>query len=116
MNASDYLELFVGEIGIHRREFLYDITYAEALRIVRGYRRRGRLEQQLLRLTAYMSCFSMHENKMHQTPGQWLPLPWEGDDEDNDEPPISEEERQELVDLMASINAAPPTNSKSDEQ
>ena len=110
----------MGEIGISRREFLYDLHFWEVRRIIWGYRKRGRLEQQLLRLTAYMSCFSMRENKGGKTPDQWLPLPWEQDDEQDDEPPITEEEQQELLDLMTSINAqnaaSAPTDSKSDEQ
>lgn len=52
-----------------------------------------------------MSCFSMRENKGGKTPDQWLPLPWEQDDDYDDEPPISDEDKQELLDLMASINA-----------
>lgn len=97
--------MFVGEIGIPRREFLYDLTFWEARRIARGYQRRNRLEQQLLRLTAYMSCFAMRENKGRKTPGQWLPLPWEKDDDEYEEYVISDEEQQEILELMSNANA-----------
>lgn len=66
-----------------------------------------------------MSCFSMRENRHGKTPEQWLPLPWERDGDYDVEPPISEEDRQELVNLMGSINTqdttTQPANSKSDE-
>lgn len=66
--------MFVGEIGIPRHEFLYDIEFWEARRILRGYERRNMLSNQLLRLTAYFSCFAFRENKSAKTPQQWLPL------------------------------------------
>lgn len=97
-------ELFVGEIGIPRREFLFDIKFWEARRIIRGYQKRGRLEQQLMRLTAYMSCFAFRENKLHKEPQDWLPLPWERDEE-YDDAPISEEDREDLITLMDEYNA-----------
>lgn len=96
--------MVVGEIGISRREFLYDIKFWEARRIIRGYRKRNRLEQQLMRLTAYTSCFAMRENKERLTPERWMPLPWEKD-ADTDNEPISEEEMSHLIELMNSINS-----------
>ena len=38
----------MGEIGIPRREFLYDIRIWEVRRIIRGYRRRDLLKHQLM--------------------------------------------------------------------
>lgn len=75
----------MGEIGIPRREFLRDITFWETKRIIRGYRKRNRLEQQLLRLTAYMVCFSNNKNEKVEKPHEWLPLPWEVNELDNEE-------------------------------
>ena len=108
----------MGEIGIPRREFLYDIKYWEARRIARGYSRRNRLEHQLLRITAFMTCFSMRENKMRLTPERWLPLPWEKDDEDDEEEdvPITEEEKQELLDLIQAENDRLEAERKSSEE
>ena len=50
----------------------------------------------------------MRENKMRLTPERWLPLPWEKDDEDDEEEdvPITEEEKQELLDLIQAENAS----------
>lgn len=93
----------MGEIGIARREFLYDITVWEARRIIRGYRKRNRLEQQLMRLNAYTSFFAMRENKMRLKPESWLPLPWEKENAEDDEP-ISDEERDRLIELMNEMN------------
>lgn len=53
----------VGEIGIPRHEFLYEIQYWEVLRIVRGYRRRGRLRDQLIAECVYAALFSMRDPK-----------------------------------------------------
>lgn len=87
-----------------RREFLYDIVFWEAVRIMRGNKRRNRLEQQLLRLTAYMSCFAFRENKGRKSPTEWLPLPWEKEDATSRNPPISDDEAQELLDLINNMN------------
>ena len=38
-----------------RREFLYDIKFWEARRIIRGYRKRGRIFMQLLAENVYAS-------------------------------------------------------------
>lgn len=51
-----------------------------------------------------MSCYAFRDNKDGKRPQDWLPLPWESDDDDR-EPPISEQERQELTDLIDAENA-----------
>lgn len=94
----------MGEIGLPRREFLYDIQFWEARRIIRGYQRRNILHYQLQRMNMWASMFCMG-NPNHKQPQDILPLYF--DDWDNDEDggmPISEEEKQELVDLMNRMN------------
>ena len=71
---------------------------------MQGYRRRNILTYQLLRLTAYSSFFSMRENKCGLHPHDWLPLYFD-DDDDQDTPPISEEDVAELQAEMASFNS-----------
>lgn len=71
----------MGEIGISRREFLYDINFWEARHIQRGYRKRHILQYQLQRLTAYSAFYAMRENKSGKLPEDWLPLYF---DHDND--------------------------------
>ena len=92
----------MGEIGIPRREFLYDLKFWEVRRIIRGYRKRGKIFMQLLAENVYASTFAMRsaEGKKVQDmfPGIF------DDDDDEVEPPMTEEEKQELLDLMAAEN------------
>ena len=72
----------MGEIGISRREFLYDIKFWEVRRIIRGYRKRGRIYMQLLAENAFASTFAFIGNKDHITPRDMFPNLF--DDEDDD--------------------------------
>ena len=93
----------MGEIGIPRREFLYDIRFWEVLRIIRGYRQRDLLKHQLMAECAYASIFAMRDPK-GKTVADMFPMLFDFDDED-DEPPITEEDVADLQQLMATINA-----------
>ena len=93
----------MGEIGIPRREFLYDIRYWEARRIVRGYRRRHVLQYQLLATCAYASLYSMRDPQ-GRTAADLFPSLFK-EDEESAPPPISDEDRKELEQLIASINS-----------
>lgn len=93
----------MGEIGIPRHEFLYDIRFWEARRIMQGYRRRNILTYQLLRLTAYSSFFSMRDNKRGLHPHDWLPLYF--DEDERKESPLSDEDLAELQAEMDAINS-----------
>ena len=99
----------MGEIGIPRREFLYDLRFWEVRRIIRGYRRRDRLKHQLLAECAYAAIYAMRDPK-GKTVADMFPSIFEDDDDRDDEPPISEEDKQELLDLMANINAGSHLN------
>lgn len=92
----------MGEIGIPRREFLYEIRFWEVRRIIRGYRRRDWLKHQLLAECAYATIYAMRDPK-GKTVADIFPMLF--DDEDDDEPPITEDEAAELQQLMADINA-----------
>lgn len=81
MTASDLYELFVGEIGIPRREFLYDISLWEARRIYRGYRKRYRDLWSAARWHAYrimgaIPYVDLQKNGIF-SPADILPLPWD---------------------------------------
>ena len=93
--------MFVGEYGIPRREFLYDIRFWEAKRIIRGYRRRNILQYQLQRIQAWASMFCMG-NPNRKSPSDIFKLYF--DDDEEDIPPISEEDQAELQALMAAEN------------
>lgn len=97
---------FVGEIGYPRREYLYDLRYIDLIQISRGYNRRHRQEWSIARWQTYNTMLAMAGSKALReaginAPTDLLAFPWEKDPA----PPITEEDQQELLDLMASINA-----------
>ena len=92
----------MGEIGIQRREFLYDLRFWEVRRIVRGYRNRDRLKHQLMAECAYAAIYAMRDPK-GKTVRDMFPQIFEDDDIGN-EPPITDDEAADLQALMASMN------------
>ena len=100
--------MLVGEVGLPRREFLYEIKVWEANRIIRGYRKRNITELELLRLTAYSAFFSFRKNEQHLTPQSWLPLSFDKDNgEDEEESDIpSMEEVERMREEIRRINQA----------
>ena len=95
--------MFVGEIGISRREFLYDIRFWEARRIIRGYRKRGKIFMQLLAENVYASTFAFRGSE-GKTVKDMFPSIFDDDDYEM-EPVITQEEQDELQALMATENA-----------
>ena len=89
----------MGEIGIPRREFLYDLRFWEVRRIIRGYRRRDLLKHQLIAECAYAAMYAMRDP---QGKGVEDMFPMLFEDDDYDEPPISEED---VADLLADMEA-----------
>ena len=93
--------MLVGEIGIDRRAFLYDLRYWEVLRIIKGYRRRGWYRNQLIGIAAFSAMFCMG-NKDKKTPKDIFPELFSTEDEDeSNEPTITEEEAKDLQKMMA---------------
>jgi hypothetical protein len=90
----------VGEIGIPRREFLYDLRFWEVRRIVRGYRNRDRLKHQLMAECAFAAMFSNRDPK-GKTVRDIFPSLFQDDNDHSDD--LTEEERKELQDLMNSV-------------
>lgn len=93
----------MGEIGIPRCEFLYDIRFWEVRRIIRGYRQRDRLKYQLLAECAYTAMYAMRDPQ-GKTVADMFPMLFE-DDESEATPEISDEDYNELQDLIANHNA-----------
>lgn len=93
----------MGEIGIPRREFLYDLRFWEVRRIIRGYRQRDRLKHQLMAECVYAATYAMRDPK-GKTVADMFPMLFDNDDDD-DEPPISEEDVAELQAEMDAINS-----------
>ena len=96
-----------------RREFLYDIRFWEARRIIRGYRKRGRIFMQLLAENVYASTFAFRGSE-GRTVKDMFPSLFE-DDRDM-EPAITKEEQDELQALMAAENARLASERKSSEE
>ena len=92
----------MGEIGIPRREFLYDICFWEVRRIIRGYRQRDRLKHQLIAECAYAAMYAMRDPK-GKTVADMFPMLFD-DDDDDDEPPISEEDVADMQAMMEAFN------------
>lgn len=70
----------MGEIGIARREYLYELSYWEILLIVRGYSRRNREMWSAVRWQTYnLMCVSMADMKKAGilNPTDLLRFPWE---------------------------------------
>ena len=82
--------------------FLYDLQFWEVRRIIKGYRRRDILKYLLLRLCAYMSCFSMRDAE-GKKPEDWLPLSFDKEDIES-APPMEQKDIDDLQALMDSIN------------
>ena len=95
----------MGEIGIPRHEFLYEIQYWEVLRIIRGYRRRGRLRDQLIAEAVFAAMHTMRDSK-GKTVKDFFPMLFEDPDDDDREPaePLSEEDYAYEQALMDNFN------------
>lgn len=93
----------MGEIGITRREFLYDIRFWEVRRIIRGYRQRDRLKHQLMAECVYAAMYAMRDPKGKGVEDMF-PMLFD-DDDDEDEPPISAEYVAEMQAVMSAISA-----------
>lgn len=96
--------MVVGEIGISRREFLYDLRFWEVRRIVRGYRRRDRLKHQLMAECVFAAIYAMRDPK-GKTVADMFPMLFEDDEDSENEPQITEDEVAMLQAEMAAMNA-----------
>lgn len=90
----------MGEIGIPRREFLYEIDFWEARRIVRGYDRRHRTMWSATRWHAFNIMSAMPYVDMKKAglnrPSDLIQFPWDSD-------VVGDDEIEELQDLMRSM-------------
>ena len=91
--------MFVGEIGFPRREFLYELKFWEINRIIRGYRRRDWLRNQMMAECTYAAMFAMRDAK-GKTVKDLFPFLF--DDDEHDAPDITDEE---IAQLQAEMNA-----------
>lgn len=95
----------MGEIGIPRHDFLYDLRFWEVRRIIHGYRRRGTLRNQLIAMAAYCAMYAFRGSD-GKTAADVFPQVFDDDDDgEGREPPISEDEVVELQEMMSAMNA-----------
>ena len=94
----------MGEIGIQRDEYLYDLTFTDLLLIEQGYERRQRHLWGAHRwstyhmLAAFVGGDKLAEKGIH-SPQDLMRFPWE-----REECPLTDDEIRELQDEIASYN------------
>ena len=103
----------MGEIGRPRHEVLYELRFWEINRIIRGYRRRGRLRDQLIAEAVFAAMHMMRDSK-GKTVKDFFPMLFEDPDDDDREPaePLSEEDYAYEQALMDNFNFGQPTPPK----
>lgn len=89
----------MGEVGIPRHEFLYELKLWEINAIIRGYRRRNR---ELLDMQRWQTwCIATLMGAKIATPRELRPFPWDREEET----PLNQEEADEMLELMNNINS-----------
>ena len=91
----------MGEIGISRHEFYYEMKWWEVGAIIRGYNRRHRHGWEQARLIAYNARFCMGSKDPIPTLKEWLKFPWEKEKAET----VSAEVVADLQAEIAAINA-----------
>lgn len=97
----------MGEIGVPRLEYLYELSYWEILLITRGYSRRSREIWSAIRWSTYcIMSTSMADLKKAgiRSPKDLLPFPWDSTDEEVGDQPTPEVVAS-LRKMMAEENA-----------
>ena len=95
----------MGEIGIPRHEFLYEIQFWEVRRIIRGYRNRDRLKHQLMAECAFAAIYAMRDPKGKSVKDLFPDIFEDTDDEEPDPEPLSQADIDELQQLMRDESA-----------
>ena len=93
----------MGEIGIPRHEFLYELTWWEINSIIRGYRKRNRLTNQLLAESVYATIHVMRDPQ-GKTVADMFPQLFKNDD-DYENSPLTDEDALNFQKELDAINA-----------
>jgi hypothetical protein len=99
-------QLFVGEIGYNRHEYLFELDYCDILLISRGYFRRTREMWSATRWqTFYLMSVSMADLKKAgiYRPSDLIKFPWEKDELEGNMP--SQADIEEMRRMMREENA-----------
>jgi hypothetical protein len=101
----------VGEIGISRREFLYDLNYTDLMLIDYGYEKRRRDLWSSVRwqtfnmMSAQVGSDNMKKSGIY-SPTDLLRFPWDNEgSDDTGSAPISSKEVERMQQLMREENA-----------
>lgn len=99
--------MFVGEIGVPRREYLYEYRYVDLLLISRGYVQRFHPGWEQARLIAYhvRYCMGLAQGETAKSLKEWITFPWEKTDNDEQSDMPTDKEIEELRRLMIEENA-----------
>ena len=112
MSVHELYRLLVGEIGIQRHEFWFELTWREVRAIIDGYNRRRRDGWEQARLIAYhvAYCMGVPEGKTAPLLTEWLPFYWDrqatANDGDDDSPAPTPSMVADLRRLMEEYNRA----------
>lgn len=98
--------MLVGEIGINRREYLYELKYCDILLIVRGYFKRHHYGWEQARFVAYhvRYCMGVKKDEVVPTIEKWHPFPWEQEQEHSGNDLPTPEEEAELQEDMKNFS------------
>lgn len=91
----------MGEVGIPRSEFLFELRLWEINAIIRGYRRRAHTLWEATRWQTFCIVQALGAGKDFSRPSDLMAFPWE--DEQSELP--TEEEIDEMTELLNNINS-----------
>ena len=98
----------MGEIGLTRREYLYECRFIDLLMIQRGYFRRYHPMWEMTRIIAYQVhfCMGLKEGTTAPTLQEFMTFPWERtDDGESPVDTMTDEDIENLRQLMREENA-----------
>ena len=93
----------MGEIGIARHEFLYELKLWEINSIVEGYRRRSHTTWESTRWQTFLLLCALGAKNIHH-PDDIVKFPWEIKDAEGDDDTMTEEDVIAMQEEIAMIN------------
>lgn len=97
----------MGEIGIDRNLFLYDLQYWEIILITSGYYRRYHPSWEQARMIAHQVHYAMGcpKGQTPKTPEEWVPFPWDPEDSGGADDDYDDDEIKRQRELLQQYNA-----------
>ena len=94
----------MGEIGISRHEFYYELKWWEVRAIIRGYNARHHAGWEQARLVAYNAHYCMGAKNTPPVVSEWIKFPWEKDIEESSGDMPSASDIEEMRRMMREEN------------